>query len=158
MTRKTVLLAAALVGLVAARAGAADLVVLEARGVSFKQGQKIEETRKITLSEGQRLTLIASNGRTVKLAGPYDDLALPEARDQTALARASEAFEALKVQKVARLTEIGTVRDPGFRVMPEPWLLNPERDGNICLHDGQQITFHRSNSAAATTFYFAPSD
>jgi hypothetical protein len=158
MTRRSVPLLLSLLLGVALPSFAGELVVIEARGVALKLGQKIDDTKKLTLADGQRVTLVAASGRTVKLSGPYDDVPPTEVTSESTLGRAAEAFEALKTQKQARLTEIGTVREPGFRVMPEPWLLNPERDGNLCVHEGQQIIFHRSNSARDSTFYFAPSD
>src|SRR5262249_11372382 len=123
----------------AASALAGEVTVIDVRGAPFKVGQKLDDTKKITLGDGQRRTLVAAGtGRTVKLSGPYDDLPFGTEGGETVLARAAETLDALKVQKVARLTEIGTVRGDTDEV-PEPWLLSSEKDGNRCIHEGQQM-------------------
>jgi hypothetical protein len=157
MTRRSVpLLLSLLLGVAAFAASAGEVTVIDSRGASYKLGQKLDDTKKITLADGQRVTL-AGGGRTIKLTGPYDGLPFGEATSESVLARAGETLEALKVQKVARLTEIGTVRGDSDE-MPEPWLLNPLKDGNRCIHEGQQLTFYRRDTAQTSTFYFAPSD
>lgn len=136
---------------------AADLIVVEARGVAFKPGQKIDEAKKVTLTDGQRLTLIAANGRTLKLTGPYDDVPSAEGTAEDTLTKATAALEAMKVQKVARLTEIGTVR-AAFNEVPEPWLLDAEHNGNLCVVEGKPLVFWRKEAAAPAEFLMAPSD
>jgi hypothetical protein len=136
---------------------AAELIVVEARGVSFKPGQKIDDTTKLTLGDGQRLTLIAANGRTLKLSGPYDQVPSAEGAAEDTLSKATAALEALKVQKTARLTEIGTVRAV-FNEVPEPWVLDAEHEGNLCVREGQRLVFWRKNAGAAADFVLAPSD
>jgi hypothetical protein len=157
MTRRSVpLLLSLMLGIAASAALAGEVTVIDSRSASYKLGQKLDDTKKITLAEGQRVTL-TGGGRTIRLAGPYDGLPFGEATADSVLTRAGETLEALKVQKVARLTEIGTVRNTDDDV-PEPWLLSSERDGNRCIHEGQQIVFFRKSAAGGSAFYFAPSD
>src|SRR5579872_7195234 len=67
---------AALLGIAmtASGASAGELIVVEARGVPLHAGQVIDDTQKLTLTEGQRVTLIAANGNTLMLRGPYDQV------------------------------------------------------------------------------------
>src|SRR5947208_11085149 len=101
MSRRSLLpLAALAFGLSVSATLAADLIVVEARGVNLRQGQKVDDTKKLTLADGQRVTLIASNGRTLKLTGPYDEVPSAEGTAEDTLTRATAALEAMKVQKV----------------------------------------------------------
>jgi hypothetical protein len=157
MLRSSALALSLALGIAAPAAFAADLIVVEARGVAFKPGQKLDETRKITLTDGQKLKLIASNGRTLNLIGPYDEVPLAEGISEDTLSKATAALEALKVQKVARLTEIGTVRGD-IKEVPEPWVVHVEQAGNLCTREGQPVVFWRPNTQASTEFVLAPSD
>lgn len=159
MPKNAALLALLAVALLAPgpAASAGELIVVEARGVSFKPGQKIDDSQKLTLRDGQRLTLIAANGRTLKLAGPYDQAPSAEGAAEDTLSKATAAFDALKVQKTARLTEIGTVRAV-FNEVPEPWVLDAEHEGNLCVREGERLVFWRKNAGAASEFVLTPSD
>ena len=53
-------------------AGAATLVVAEARGVALKPGSTLDSTKPLTLKQGQHVTLISDTGSTLKLDGPYN--------------------------------------------------------------------------------------
>ena len=47
----------------------AELIVLQARGGGLKVGQSISATEKIVLKEGERVTLIGPDGKSIKLHG-----------------------------------------------------------------------------------------
>ncbi|MFZ9082521.1 MAG: hypothetical protein ACO2ZU_07620, partial [Burkholderiaceae bacterium] len=49
----------------------AKYVVLNARGGGYKAGQTITEKAVIQLKEGERLTLIGSDGKSIPHRGPY---------------------------------------------------------------------------------------
>jgi hypothetical protein len=138
-------------------AAAADLIVVEARGVAYKPGQKIDDTKKLTLADGQKVKLVAANGRMLNLVGPYDEVPSAEGTSEDTLTKATALLEAMKVQKAARLTEIGTVRDPGVD-LPDPWLLNADGGGSVCVREGQPLVFWRKNASIAETFVLTPSD
>src|ERR1700676_1270199 len=111
----------------AARAG--DLVVIEARGLPLQAGQVIDDTKPLVLKEGQRVTLIAANGNTLKLRGPYDQA--PGSGEGGSGAGLSDALQALIVQKQSRTSDVGVVRAGGEAAkLPEPWLLDVRRPGN----------------------------
>ena len=52
----------------------AELIVLQARGGGLKVGQSVSATKKILLKEGERVTLIGPDGKSIKLRGPFDDV------------------------------------------------------------------------------------
>ena len=50
---------------------AGQWVVVAAEGVSLQPGTLLDGKRPVKLAEGARLTLLAEDGKTLKLAGPY---------------------------------------------------------------------------------------
>jgi hypothetical protein len=65
-------LAALTIGAVflASPAWSAELVVVEARGLTLKPGQVVDDTQKLTLQRGDEVTLVDENGAVIKLRGP----------------------------------------------------------------------------------------
>src|SRR3954469_12505227 len=94
--------------LTALAARAAELVVVDARGVNLRPGSVVDSANPLVLKDGQRVTLIAANGSTLKLQGPFDGPI--EAGGAGEVNRVAAALKLLVVQKDARLSEIGTVR------------------------------------------------
>jgi hypothetical protein len=106
---------AAIVLLAAAGAEAADLVVADAHNVTLEPGQLVDGNRPLVLHADQRLTLIAKDGRTIRLRGPYNGRpGAAEAADTTTL---FEGIAALRTQTEPRLSQAGVVRSPSL--LPE---------------------------------------
>ena len=49
----------------------AQFVVMDARGVAFKPGDKIAAGTNVALKEGERLSVIGADGKSITLRGPY---------------------------------------------------------------------------------------
>ena len=62
-----------------AAAGAANLIVLEARGGGLAAGQSIASDKPISLKEGERVTVIGPDGKSVSLRGPFKGPPMPSA-------------------------------------------------------------------------------
>jgi hypothetical protein len=125
----------------------ADLVVIEARGVAVQAGQVIDDSKPLVLKEGQRITLIAANGSTLKLRGPYDQA--PGSAAGGGGPGVVDALKALIVQKDSRTSDVGVVRAGAADAkLPEPWLLDVSRPGMRCVREGDPIVFWRPISAA----------
>ena len=58
-------------------AHAETLIVMEARGVNLKAGAQIDGDQVLTLKEGERLTLIRSDGTVLTLRGPFSKTPAP---------------------------------------------------------------------------------
>lgn len=140
---------------VAAQAG--ELVVVEARGVSLRPGQVIDDGQPLVLREGQRVTLIAANGNTLKLRGPYDRA--PDASGASDGADLTQALSALIVQKQTRTSEVGVVRaGVAAAKLPEPWLLDVSHPGSLCVREGDPLVFWRPAADATASFTVTPTD
>jgi len=153
---QTIALAALAVPAALSAPHAADLVVVEARGIALKPGDMIDDTKPFVLREGQHVTLIAVNGSTVKLDGPYDKTAA--AGEEGGDASMSVALNALMTQSAAR-TEAGVVRAGLTHVaLPEPWLMNVSRNGNVCLRQGERPVFWRETLRGKGDLSVIPGD
>ncbi|HXP95981.1 MAG TPA: hypothetical protein VN809_04665 [Telmatospirillum sp.] len=138
-------------------ASAADLVVVEARGVPLRPGQTIDGSKPLTLLEGQNVVLISSAGKTVKLRGPFDQP--PVADTEVATADLSGALRSMVTAQAARTDKLGVVRGAASQVVPpEPWLIDVTHIGNRCLPDGAPITLWRPGAGGEMPLVISPSD
>jgi hypothetical protein len=145
----------ALTGLTAVRG--ADLVVIEARGLPVQAGQVIDDSKPLVLKEGQRITLIAANGSTLRLRGPYDQA--PGSGEGRTGPGVVDALKALIVQKESRTGDVGVVRAGATAAkLPEPWVLDASRPGNRCVRAGDTIVFWRPASATTANLTVTPLD
>jgi hypothetical protein len=147
----------ALVAIAPRIAAAADLIVVEVRGINLTPGQVVDGSKPLHLDDGQQLVLISANGTTIKLRGPFDGLPAGDAAgSQTDV---SGALKALVTQKQARSDKIGAVRgaapDP---VPPEPWLLDVTHVGNRCIIGGRAVVLWRPGGGASTKLVITPYD
>jgi len=145
----------ALLGSTCAAASAADLVVLEARGVNLRPGQTVDSAKPLTLKQGQHVTLISPAGITLKLDGPYDKA---PAGDQAKGANVASALSLLVTQRQARVGEVGTTRGTAAAVLPDPWVLDASRAGTVCLRDGSAAVLWRPEAAKEAVLTLAPAD
>jgi hypothetical protein len=123
---------------------AAELIVVEARGIALNAGDVIDDQATLDLKEGQHLTLITADGATLKIDGPYDRAPSPGANGDTS--GFGTALRALVTQSAAR-SEAGVVRD-GLTplTLPEPWILDVSRTGVVCLRAGDKPMLWRENA------------
>jgi len=146
------LLAAALV---TGEAGAATLVVVEARGIGLKPGTLLQSDAVLHLKQGQHLTLISETGSTLKLDGPYDK---PPVAVQGGGVNLSTTLKALVTQREARSGEFGTTRAAVLAKLPDPWLVDATHGGNGCMLENRQPVFWRPAAASASALTVAPTD
>ena len=142
---------------------AADMVVVESRGIDLKPGQTFDGSKPLVLKEGQQVTLISPAGKTIKLRGPTEPqtigLSLGESGGETSL-DIPAALNALMTQKLTRSATIGAVRSGGDEVAPsEPWLLDVTHGGHRCLPENGTVTFWRPTAVPVSArLVLTPSD
>jgi hypothetical protein len=136
-------------------AEAANLVVVEARGIAMRVGQQLDSAKPLQLKQGQHVTLIAPNGATLKLDGPYDRA--PDADESQGVAL-NTMLAALLTQRQARIGEVGTTRGLTPNVLPDPWVLDASRTGTVCLQEGSTAILWRPDAASDTDLSLMPAD
>jgi hypothetical protein len=152
--KHTILLATVLVSFLGATAAnAAQYIVAEARGIAMTVGSVIDPTKPLVLKQGQHLTLISDSGQTIKLDGPYQKA--PIAAQGVQLAA---AFGSLVTNQNGRTGEIGTTRGTSAAHLPEPWLIDATRPGNVCLKEGAAPVLWRPAAEAQADVVVSASD
>ncbi len=140
--------------LLAAQASAAELVVVEARGLTLKPGETIDDTQKVTLQRGDELTLVDESGAVIKLRGPYD--AAPSAGSGSGL-DVSNALAALSTGGTQ--SAMGVVRGKVEDVtLPNPWVIDVTHSGKACVRPGTTVVFWRQQSAGEAKLRIMPVD
>jgi hypothetical protein len=144
---------AALILGTASAAIAAELVVVEARGVSLKQGDVIDDGQPLTLKDGQLVTLVAENGSIMTLRGPYDQ-APAAGSGGVDVANALGALTTGATRNVA-----GVVRAAAADVhLPGPWLVDVSHPGVACLRQGERPVLWRASDAGNGMLTMMPAD
>jgi hypothetical protein len=139
----------------AALAEAGQLIVVESRGIALHAGQTIDDAAPLVLRQGQHVTLINVDGITVKVDGPYDKPPVFGGSGGTG----ANALAALLTQTGARTGEVGVTRAGSEIVtLPEPWLIDVSRNGQVCLNGAAPPVFWREDSRAAATLSVTPGD
>ncbi|HXP77275.1 MAG TPA: hypothetical protein VN823_24270 [Stellaceae bacterium] len=130
-------------------------MVVAARGIALHPGEKIDSAKPLVLVEGQHVTLIAVNGVTLKLSGPYDKTPAAASGGSDL----STALNALVTQQQARTVEVGATR-AGSAVarLPDPWVLDISRSGNVCLPNGAPAVFWRPATVRTPTVVITAAD
>jgi hypothetical protein len=140
---------------VAQSAGAAPLVVVEARGISLTPGATLDSERPLVLKPGQHVTLISETGSTLKLDGPYNR---PPVAGGAAAVTLSNTLGALVTQRQARSGEFGTTRGTVLAALPDPWLVDVTHSGSGCIQENRTPIFWRPDSGSEATLMVAPAD
>lgn len=136
---------------------AANLVVLEARGGGLSAGQSIPSDKPITLKEGERITVIGPDGKSVTLRGPFSGP--PVAAGGGAAADPKQALAALVATRDARTSSVGVIRaGTEAAKLPEPWLIDMTRPGPRCLLEGERPTWWRPDASGDQDFTVFPVD
>jgi hypothetical protein len=137
-------------------AAADELVVVEARGINLHPGDMVDASKPLLLAEGQHVTFIAVNGATFKLDGPYNK---PPTSDLAGGGSTADALRALVTQQQARIAEAGASRSGAIRVrLPNPWVMDVSRSGNVCLDQGHEALFWRPDDARTASMAVMPGD
>lgn len=137
-------------------AGAVNLIVLEARGGGLSAGQSIASDKPLALKEGERVTVIGPDGKSVTLRGPFSGPPMP---GEGAAADPKQALAALVATRDARTSSVGVIRaGTEAAKLPEPWLIDMSRPGPRCLLEGERPVWWRPDAAAPQDFTVFPVD
>ncbi len=147
---------AIVLGLSSVAASASTLIVIDSRAAGLKAGQKIDSNTPITLKEGERVTVIGPDGKSITLRGKFAGLPLgktPTTSDPT------RALAALISTRNARTSSVGVVRGAtDAAALPDPWLIDISRAGERCLKAGGKPVWWRPDGSKAQKFTVLPVD
>ena len=134
----------------------AKYVVLNARGGDYKAGQTLADNAVIKLKEGERLTIIGADGKSITHRGPYSG---PPSKGPAAANDPKKALAILISSRDARTSSIGVVRAGTDAVKtPDPFVIDVTRAGPRCLFEGKQPVLWRPDTTKAQPFVLLPID
>ncbi|HYC02131.1 MAG TPA: hypothetical protein VED40_02500 [Azospirillaceae bacterium] len=145
----------ALLALAPLAAQAAELVVVDARGVELKVGQTLDGAAPVTLPEGARLSLVSSDGTTITLKGPFTGA--PAGGGPAGGNKVVESLATLVAARAPDATAVGAARavQPG---MADAWQLDATAAGNACVRQGQPVTVTRPVAVTDAELVVAATD
>ena len=142
--------------LCSAPAIAANMIVVDARGAGLKPGMTVNSASVIDLKEGERVTMISADGRSVMLRGAYHG---PAVRGSTSAQDPRAALAALISTRNDRAKTVGAIRAGANAVaLPDPWLVDITRPGVRCVREGEEPVWWRPDARTAEPFKVFPID
>jgi len=131
---------------------AAPLIVVDARGGGLKKGQKIDSAQPITLKEGERVTLISQEGKTITLRGKFSGLPPMSAGAATDPTQALRALVGTRNPETGGVGAARSYEVSRTAPLPQPWLIDVSTPGQRCLRPGQQPIWWRPEVGASQKF------
>jgi len=123
---------------------AVDVFVVDAKGVDLTPGQVINGEQPLVLAVGQKVTLVTSDGRTIKLKGPTDQP--PVGNVVVASNDVVQSLQGLMKAKAADTSSAGIIRDGTANfTQPVPWVVEVRHSGDRCLLAGGTIVLWRND-------------
>ncbi len=134
---------AAVLALLTAASGAAragELVVIASTDSEFGVGSVLDGARAIQLADGHSVTLVSSDGRTLKLQGPYSGRPdpLPDTGDSGLLAALSDIVKPTE----QNVSTAGIMRSSLY-APKQPWVIDSGQSGAHCVLPGRPTLLWR---------------
>ncbi len=124
---------------------AGQWVVIAAEQASLQPGALVDDSKRLTLTEGAQLTLLAEDGKILKLTGPYTSVPTHEG-PTTGQASNLAAIADLLQGHQASTSTLGVMRNSRLRTPSNADLIDTDTSGERCLQ-GDPIVLWRGNSA-----------
>ena len=145
-----------LLGTVSHAVLAAEMVVVEASGVSLEAGTALDAAKPLKLPEGARVTLITEDGATIKLAGPFDGV---PAAAVGAAQGVGASLGGLVASRAADTANLGAVRAGDVAApLPSPWVVDATRAGDVCVTTGTPVVLWRAKAEKESQMALMPAD
>ena len=130
---------------------AAELLVIGSENSEVREGAIVDSAAPLRLAAGARLTLLAEDGTTVTLEGPFDGA--PPAEPGAAPAEQSLLSSLKGVFSSSARETGGTTRGATSRGASDAgaaWLIDTGAPGNVCARPGGPATLWRAKTDKAT--------
>ena len=132
------------------------LVVVEARGGGRPPGSQIDSETPVSLKVGEKMVVIAPDGRISTLRGAYSGKAAP---GSAPVQDPRRALAALISTRNDRANTVGAVRSGSNAApLPDPWLVDVSRPGERCVRQGERPIWWRPDARGEGRFAVFPVD
>ncbi len=134
--------AAALALLVAASSAtrAGELVVIASTDAEIEIGSVLDGSRAIQLAEGNSVTLVSADGRTLNLRGPY--VGRPDPVSNTGDSGLLEALSDIVKPAQKDVSTAGIMRSSLY-APKQPWVIDSGQSGAHCVLPGRPVLLWR---------------
>jgi hypothetical protein len=125
----------------AARAG--ELVVIASTDAEIGLGAVLDGATAIQLAEGDSITLVSADGRTLKLEGPYSGQ--PDPAPDAGGAGGADLLDALSdiVKPADQDVSTAGIMRSSLYAPKEPWVIDSGRSGPHCVFSGRPAVLWR---------------
>ena len=129
-------------------ANAAQLVVIASTAPNLKLGAIIDGAKTITLPQGSSVTLISSEGKTIKLKGPYEGQ--PDSSPSTSSSDLLQSLSRLVAGPPENDPSLAVFRSGAGSARPGVWSINVDRSGIYCALPNKSVAFWRAKARKNT--------
>ncbi len=145
---------AAVLALLAATSGAAragELVVIASTDSEFGIGSVLDGRQAIQVADGHSVTLVSSDGRTLKLQGPYSGT--PDPAPDTGDAGGTALLDALSdiVRPTAQDVSTAGIMRSSLYAPKQPWVIDSGQSGAHCVLPGRPALLWRPIAIGAAS-------
>ena len=130
----------------AVRAG--ELVVIASTDSEFGVGSVLDGARAIQVADGQSVTLVSSDGRTLKLRGPYSGR--PDPAPDTGDSGLLDALADIVKPTKKDVSTAGIMRSTLY-APKQPWVIDSGQSGAHCVLPGRPVLLWRPIAVGAAS-------
>ncbi len=143
--------ALALLAATSSAAWARELVVIASNDSGIGVGTMLDGGQAIQVADGNSITLISSDGRTLKLQGPYSGQ--PDPAPDTGAAGGAGLLAALSdiVNPAEKDVSTAGIMRASLYAAKEPWVIDSSRAGAHCVLAGRPAQLWRPIAIGATS-------
>ena len=128
---------------------APEHVVVESNTPRYAPGEILAADTRLSLAGGHFVVLIADNGATLRIEGPFTGLPRHDEPERIDVFAAIGRLIGRSAQRFAGLGGVrSTVEDTAAEGRPSPWLIDAGRSGGQCYVRGRQAEFWRADASA----------
>jgi hypothetical protein len=123
-----------------------QVVVIKSNADPFLPGRTISATEMLSLSAGEHITAVASNGQVIKVTGPYSGTIgmPPDPAESGSIVRMIANL--IKTESADRNTLAVTRQWQAERMPPDPWVVSIASQGPHCVLATQPVSIWRGNA------------
>jgi hypothetical protein len=129
-------------------AAAAQLVVIASTAPNLRPGTIINGAKSIKLSPGATVTLISSEGKTMKLSGPYEGQ--PDSSSSTKSNDLLQSLSRLVAGPPENDPSLAVFRSGAGSTRPDVWSINVGRSGVYCVPPDKAVALWRAKARKKT--------
>jgi hypothetical protein len=119
-------------------ANAGDLLITNSTILGFDAGVIIDGAQDVSISKGNKLSLISPTGKVINIVGPYKGVLDPSVSDQNK-SKLLTALSVLVSGEGKDASQLGAIRDAASARARDPYRIDVTASGVQCAIDGRSL-------------------